>query len=182
MVLKILNHYLSFKVTFFNVLLFLICSSTFAQEKIIKIDTLPTVLVTSSRILESKKKIPLSISAIELESRKNISQQLSLNDYINTVPGLFALNASNFSQDLRVSVRGFGARSAFGIRGVKIIVDGIPETTPDGQGQIDNLNIGSIDRIEIIRGPASSLYGNASGGVINVFTQNTFKKTMSKLV
>ena len=181
MVLKILNHYLSIKVIFYNVLLFLICSSTFAQEKIIKTDTLPTVLVTSSRILESKKKIPLSISAIELENRKNISQQLSLNDYINTIPGLFALNANNFSQDLRVSIRGFGARSAFGIRGVKIIVDGIPETTPDGQGQIDNLDIGSIDRIEIIRGPSSSLYGNASGGVINVFTQNAFKEDYVKV-
>ena len=156
------------------------CSPICAQEKTIKIDTLPTILVTSSRILESKKRIPLTISAIELENRKDISQQLSLNDYINTIPGLLALNANNFSQDLRVSIRGFGARSAFGIRGIKIIVDGIPETTPDGQGQIDNLNIGSIDRIEIIRGPASSLYGNASGGVINILTKDQFETSFVK--
>ena len=98
-------------------------------------------------------------------------QQLSLQEYISQTPGLFSLNANNFAQDLRISIRGFGARSAFGIRGVKIIVDGIPETTPDGQGQIDNLNLSSIRNIEILRGPSSALYGNASGGVINISTQ-----------
>ena len=88
---------------------------------------------------------------------------------------MFTLNANNFAQDLRISIRGFGARSAFGIRGIKLIVDGIPETTPDGQGQLDNLNLGIIERVEVIRGPSASLYGNASGGVIKINSISNFE-------
>ena len=97
--------------------------------------------------------------------------QLSVNESLNAVPGLFALNPNNFAQDLRVSIRGFGARSAFGIRGIKILVDGIPESTPDGQAQVDNLDLGILKSIEVVRGPSSGLYGNASGGVISFVTQ-----------
>jgi len=89
-------------------------------------------------------------------------------------------NANNFSQDMRVSIRGFGSRSAFGIRGVKILVDGIPETTPDGQGQIDNLNLGVMKTIEVIRGPSATLYGNASGGVISLQTLDVVDKPFFK--
>ena len=92
------------------------------------------------------------------------------------VPGLFSQNANNFDQDLRLSIRGFGARSAFGIRGIKLIVDGIPETTPDGQGQVDNLPLGIINNVTILRGPASALYGNSSGGVIQIKTLSDFDK------
>ena len=81
-----------------------------------------------------------------------------------------SLNANNYAQDLRISLRGFGARSAFGIRGIKIIIDGIPETTPDGQGQIDNVPLGLIEKIEVLRGPQASFYGNAAGGVISIKT------------
>ena len=80
-------------------------------------------------------------------------------------------NRYNFAQDLRVAIRGFGARANFGIRGIKILVDGIPETLPDGQGQVDSIDLGSAEQIEVIRGPSSSLYGNASGGVISVTTE-----------
>ena len=86
------------------------------------------------------------------------------------MPSLFIQNANNFAQDLRISLRGFGARSAFGIRGIKIIIDGIPETTPDGQGQLDNLPLGLLKSFEVLRGPSASLYGNASGGVIYLNT------------
>jgi len=150
--------------------------SIYAQIDSIKTIVLKPVMVKSSRIVEKKIKIPMSISSINYEKTQVIRQQLSLHDYIKNIPGLFALNSNNFSQDLRVSIRGFGARSAFGIRGIKIIVDGIPETTPDGQGQIDNLNLGIIKNIEIIKGPASSLYGNASGGVISIYTIDSFDK------
>ena len=94
---------------------------------------------------------------------------------------MFTLNANNFAQDLRISIRGFGARSAFGIRGIKLIVDGIPETTPDGQGQLDNLNLGIIERVEVIRGPSASLYGNASGGVIKINSISNFENNFVNL-
>lgn len=114
--------------------------------------------------------MPFAVSSQSFVKLLNSKQQLSLDEYLNSIPGLFVLNRSNFSQDLRVSIRGFGARSAFGIRGIKIVVDGIPETTPDGQGQIDNLTLGIIDKLQVLRGPASILYGNAAGGTINIQT------------
>lgn len=83
------------------------------------------------------------------------------------VPGVFSLNSDNFAQDLRISIRGFGARSAFGIRGLRLMVDDLPESTPDGQGQVDNLALGLVERVEVVRGPAAGLYGNASGGVVS---------------
>src|SRR5260370_36425489 len=87
-----------------------------------------------------------------------------------SVPGVFVANRYNFSQDQRISIRGFGARSAFAVRGIKILVDGIPQTLPDGQGQLTNLELGEVDRIEVLRGSSSSLFGNASGGVISIWT------------
>ena len=92
------------------------------------------------------------------------------------IPGLFAQNTQNFAQDLRLSIRGFGARSAFGIRGIQLIVDGIPETTPDGQGQLDNLPLGLIESLTVLRGPASTFYGNAAGGVIQINTLSKFNE------
>ncbi|MEM9824109.1 MAG: TonB-dependent receptor, partial [Bacteroidota bacterium] len=116
---------------------------------------------------------PLAISKFEVNPVQDTRPQLSLQEYLGQVPGLFALNSQNYAQDLRISIRGFGARSAFGIRGVKIIVDGIPETTPDGQGQVDNLTLGMIQNIEVIKGAASMLYGNASGGVVQINTPDS---------
>lgn len=103
-------------------------------------------------------------------------QQLSLKEYIDNIPGLFIMNANNYNQDLRIAIRGFGARSAFGIRGIKLVIDGIPETTPDGQGQIDNINLNSIERIEVLKGPNALYFGNATGGVINIISDNHFEK------
>lgn len=129
-----------------------------------------TVTITSSRIKSNALRLPTAVSVIAATPEDATRQQLSLQEYVQNTPGVFTQNATNFAQDLRISIRGFGARSSFGIRGIKLIVDGIPETTPDGQGQLDNLNLGIIDRIEIIKGPSSSLYGNASGGVIDIKT------------
>ena len=139
------------------------------QDSIQKID-LDDVIVKSARIEVRKKQAPISVSVKNLLRNKNYSSKSSFSDFINTIPGIYTSSSNNFSQDLRISIRGFGARSAFGIRGVKIIVDGIPETTPDGQSQLDNLPLSLISNIEVIRGPSSILYGNSSGGVININT------------
>jgi len=93
-----------------------------------------------------------------------------LDEALATVPGLYASNRYNFSLDERLSIRGFGARSSFGIRGIRILVDGIPQTLPDGTGQLTNLELGEATRIEVVRGPSSALFGNASGGVISIRT------------
>ena len=93
-----------------------------------------------------------------------------LDEALAGVPGVFAANRYNFSLDQRLAIRGFGARSAFAVRGIKILLDGIPQTLPDGQGQLTHVDLGSADRVEVLRGSASALYGNASGGVISIWT------------
>ncbi len=151
-----------------------------AQTDSIAIISIDSVTINASRLAEPQLILPLASTKLSFIETQNIRQQLSLQDYLQEVPGLFSLNANNFSQDLRVSIRGFGSRSAFGIRGIKILVDGIPETTPDGQGQIDNLNLEIIKDIEVIRGPSSTLYGNASGGVISIQTLDFVKEDFIK--
>ena len=131
---------------------------------------LDEIIVKSAKIISNKKTTPLSISSKNLSDDQVFAQQLSLQEYLNNIPGVFTTSANNFSQDLRLSIRGFGARSSFGIRGIKIIVDGIPQTSPDGQTQLDNLPIGIMESLEVIRGPAANLYGNSSGGVITINT------------
>lgn len=132
---------------------------------------LDSVVITATRLSSNLLQSPLAVTSLDVSELNPVFQNISVNEYLQSVPGLFVLNSENYAQDLRISIRGFGSRSAFGIRGVKLIVDGIPETTPDGQGQIDNLLTGSIQRMEVIRGPSSSLYGNASGGVLSITTE-----------
>ena len=120
--------------------------------------TLQEVSLQAPKSQTDQSTLPISFSTKDLTSFQSIYQQLSLQEYLGSVPGLFIQNANNYAQDLRISLRGFGARSAFGIRGVKIIVDGIPETTPDGQGQLDNLPLGLLKSFEVLRGPSASLY------------------------
>ncbi len=88
------------------------------------------------------------------------------------MPGVSVQSRQNYAQDLQISSRGFGARSSFGVRGVRLYSDGIPGTMPDGQGQFSQFDLGSADHIEVLRGPFSALYGNSSGGVIAVFTED----------
>jgi len=139
------------------------------QDSIQKID-LDNVIVKSTKINANTKQIPLSVSIKNFRAEKNYNSQSSFSDFTRNTPGLFTSSSNNFSQDLRISIRGFGARSAFGIRGIKLIVDGIPETTPDGQSQLDNLPLGLVSNVEILRGPNANLYGNSSGGVISINT------------
>ena len=139
------------------------------QDSIQKID-LENVIVKSTKINANTKQIPLSVSIKNFRDEKNYNSQSSFSDFTRNTPGLYTSSSNNFSQDLRISIRGFGARSAFGIRGIRLIVDGIPETTPDGQSQLDNLPLGLVSSIEILRGPNANLYGNSSGGVISINT------------
>jgi len=170
--------------TFFLLILTIVGSleSSIAQSDSTEIIDLPTAKLTALRIEVIPRKQPFSVATFQMNPALANGQQLSLQEYITEVPGLFSLNAYNYAQDLRIAIRGFGARSAFGIRGIKLIVDGIPETTPDGQGQVDNLNLSAINRIEILKGPSSALYGNASGGIINITTNNRFEKNFAQSV
>jgi iron complex outermembrane receptor protein len=147
--------------------LFLSSGAAVAQDPAAD-DVLDVIVVTATRMESALRDVPRSISVVDRERIQNGTQQLGLDEALAGVPGLYMQNRYNFAQDLRISLRGFGARSSFGIRGIKIIVDGIPETLPDGQGGVDSIDLGSANRIEVLRGPASSLYGNASGGVISV--------------
>ena len=146
-----------------------------------QISQLDAVTITATRVEKSVDAIPAGISSVSQDTIQLGNEQLGLDESLNRVPGAFFLNRYNFAQDLRVSIRGFGARSNFGIRGVKIIVDDIPETLPDGQGSVDGVDIGSAQRIDVIRGPVSSLYGNASGGAIIIQTEDGPVEPFSEL-
>jgi iron complex outermembrane receptor protein len=153
---------------------FSVSNITFSQdrsEKVIDTTALNEVVLTASLITTNLLDAPTASSFVNAKKIHETSPQLSLKEYLGQVPGLFAQNQYNYNQDLRISIRGFGARAAFGIRGVYLNIDGIPETTPDGQGQIDNIPIGILSNIEVLRGPSSALYGNAAGGVILMSTQ-----------
>lgn len=141
--------------------------TSYGQKSILK-KKAETVTIESTRINVEKLRSPFAISKLDLTSLLESKHKTSLNEYLNQVPGVFCLNQFNSAQDLRVSIRGFGARSAFGIRGVKLILDGVPLTTPDGQGQVDNIWVGGLKSMEVVRGASSALYGNASGGVLNL--------------
>jgi iron complex outermembrane receptor protein len=152
-------------------LLFAGNKATLAQEEK---DSLLTVNLEEVEVSALRAKVnvlnaPLSLS-LETISPNWAGPSRSLQEYLAAIPGVFTLNSSNYAQDLRISIRGFGARAGFGIRGIKLVVDGIPETTPDGQGQLDNLPLSLIREISVIRGPSALRYGNASGGVIAINT------------
>ncbi len=137
-----------------------------------QVETLEPIEVTATRSAKPVQNIPNAVARIEKEDIQKGQPALTLDESLSILPGLFIQNPYNFAQDLRISIRGFGARSPFGIRGIKILVDDIPQTLPDGISQLDAVDPGIIDYIEVLRGPSASLYGNASGGVISIFTEN----------
>ncbi|MEZ4599602.1 MAG: TonB-dependent receptor plug domain-containing protein [Syntrophotaleaceae bacterium] len=132
---------------------------------------LAPIIVSAPRIPSAIEGVPSAVSVVEMEEVVPGKPLLTLFDPLSRVPGVQVSNRLNFAQDLRVSIRGFGARSAFGIRGIQILVDGLPYTLPDGQSQIDDIDPEAIERIEVLRGPIAALYGNSSGGVINLLTR-----------
>src|SRR5258708_6364601 len=133
---------------------------------------LSAIVVTATRVAESSVDWPVSVDRVDRRAIADGQLQVNLSESLITVPGVSVQSRQNYAQDLQLSVRGFGARSSFGVRGIRLYSDGIPGTMPDGQGQFSQFDLGSADHIEVLRGPFSALYGNSSGGVIAIFTED----------
>ncbi len=129
------------------------------------------VVVTGSPTAQRVLDLPFAITAIDVAALRDAGPMINLSEALVQVPGLVVNSRNNYSQDLQMSSRGFGARAAFGVRGLRLYTDGIPATMPDGQGQVAHFDLAGAQRIEVLRGPFSVLYGNSSGGVVAVFTQ-----------
>jgi iron complex outermembrane receptor protein len=129
------------------------------------------VVITANRIEHASFELPAAIDVIDAGRIRDGQLRVNASESLVAVPGLVVQNRQNYAQDLQISSRGFGARSAFGVRGVRLIADGIPATMPDGQGQAATFNLDRAQRIEVLRGPFSALYGNHSGGVVQLFTE-----------
>ena len=149
----------------------------FANNPEYEAPPLDEVVVSASGYEQKMMDTAASINLVTINQIQNGQARDNLSEPLNRVPGIFALNRQNYAQDLQISSRGFGANSTFGTRGIRLIVDNIPGTVADGQGQISHIDLPSTDRIEVMRGPFTVLYGNSSGGVIRVFTQDGGPKT-----
>ena len=131
---------------------------------------LAPVVVTATRSAQSAFDVPASIDAVAIDPANADTPGVNPSEFVDGIPGVIARDRQNYAQDEQLSIRGFGARSTFGVRGVRVYVDGVPATMPDGQGQVSNFPLDAAERIEVLRGPFSALYGNSSGGVIQIFT------------
>ncbi|HEX6433813.1 MAG TPA: TonB-dependent receptor [Gemmatimonadales bacterium] len=134
-----------------------------------QIRELPEITVT--RAPEPLERVPYAVGVLDRTELQRGQQTLGVDEALNNLPGVVVSNRYNFSLDQRISIRGFGSRSNFGVRGLKILLDGVPQTLPDGQSQLTNVDFADIERAEVLRGASSSLYGNASGGVISFQTE-----------
>lgn len=134
------------------------------------------VVVTGTRVEQNSFDLPMSIDATSAEQIQEGQLKVNLSESSSRVPGVVINNRNNPAQDLAIQIRGFGARSAFGVRGVRLYADGIPMTMPDGQGQTGTFNLDTASRVEYLRGPFSALYGNSSGGVVQIFTKDGAKE------
>ena len=131
-----------------------------------------TVIVSASRYMEPLYQIPFSVDIISPEILNTFHESLSGNNLFRFIPGMVVNNRYNLSEGDRIIIRGIGSRAQFGVSGIKILLDGIPLTFPDGQSQLNNLDLNSIGKIEIIHGPSSFLYGNSAAGVIYIQSNN----------
>lgn len=131
-------------------------------------EPLGPILITGGRIAPAGFDQPLAVDRVEVTPKRRANLGVNLSEALSGVPGLVIQNRHNYAQDLQVSIRGFGSRAAFGVRGVRLISDGIPASGPDGQGQAAIFNLDTAERIEVLRGPFATAYGNHAGGVIRV--------------
>jgi iron complex outermembrane recepter protein len=153
----------------------LIFSTAPAAQSAPEPQALQPLVVTGTRTAQDPQNLPMAIDVVGADVLRDQLLQVNLSESLQRVPGLNVQNRSNYAQDLQISSRGFGARSSFGVRGIRLFTDGIPASQPDGQGQVSHFGIGSADRVEVLRGSFSVLYGNASGGVIQIFTEDAPK-------
>lgn len=155
----------------------LLCSGpvVFAAEPV------DTVVVTATRTEQRSFNTPAAIDAIGGEVLREHNLRVNLSESLGRVPGVVVQNRQNYAQDLQVSSRGFGARASFGVRGVRLIQDGIPLTMPDGQGQTGLFDLDGAQRVEVLRGPFAALYGNSSGGVIQIVTADRLEDSSLEL-
>ena len=166
------------KIIIANNIIFFLFQISIGQQKNIKNDTLvlDEVTIESVKIPLKEKKSLYPITQINFKDYQSLTPQINISEFLESVPGLFLMNNNNYAQDARISIRGFGSRANFGVRGIKIFVDGIPETSPDGQSQTDNINLEIIEKVEVFRGNNSSLFGSSSGGAISITTFQDFTK------
>ena len=166
-----------------SAIIFFLCQIGNTQKTEITNDTivLEEVTLESIKIPLKEKKALYPISQYNFKSYQYLTPQINISEFLESVPGLFILNNNNYAQDPRISIRGFGSRANFGVRGIKIFVDGIPETSPDGQSQTDNINLAIIESLEVFRGNNSSLFGSSSGGAISITTFENFKEDLVRI-
>ncbi len=132
----------------------------------------PTVVITATRDERPSFDLPLAIDSIDAEQIRDQKLQVNISETLSRVPGTVVQNREAFAQEQQITLRGFGARAQFGVRGIKLLADGIPASAPDGQGGSGLFDLASAKRIEVLRGPFSALYGNHSGGVVQIFTED----------
>jgi iron complex outermembrane recepter protein len=149
----------------------IVSPQAYAEETI----SLAPVVVTATRTEQNSFDLPVAIDVVSKKDIHDGQLQMLLSESLIRVPGITAQNRNNQAQDPQISSRGFGSRSSFGVRGIRVYVDGIPLTMPDGQGQPGIVDLSAIKSIEVMRGPFSALYGNSSGGVIQMFTEDSPK-------
>lgn len=138
----------------------------------VRIPRAEEIVVTAHRVPEPRSAAPASLSVIDADQIHAGRSTVDLDEPLRRVPGVVAQSSGNFAQDLRIQIRGFGTRAQFGVREIRVMTDGLPENVADGQTQLDGIELGGLQRIEVLRGPAAALYGNASGGVIHLVTED----------
>ena len=146
-----------------------VTGSAFAQSTT---EVLNPIIVTGSRSEIASFDAPFSVDVVDAKQIGEGQLRINASEALNRVPGLVVQNRQNYAQDLQISSRGFGSRAAFGVRGIKLFTDGIPASTPDGQGQAATFNLDTADRFEVLRGPMTTIYGSNSGGVIQMFSRD----------
>lgn len=152
-----------------------VAGSALAEEadKPVAEEDAPAVVVTGTRVEQKSFDLPMAINAIGQQQIQGEGRPMvNISEQLNRVPGTLVQGRETFGQEQQITLRGFGARSQFGVRGIKLLADEIPASTPDGQGGSGLFDLSSAKRIEVLRGPFSALYGNHSGGVVQIFTED----------